>query len=138
MQVGYVICDYLGCGKVHTITDEKDLIPNCGRCKRVHYCGKECQRAAWSSHREGCGNSDKCRYHEIIKLLKTEAAGIIKSLSDGKDYVMLQDNESCDVLITGEKKDIMAVVPEEVSKNVALRENCVVIHVRGMWLLYGR
>ena len=26
----------------------------CLRCERDHYCGKECQRAAWPTHKRGC------------------------------------------------------------------------------------
>jgi uncharacterized C2H2 Zn-finger protein len=26
----------------------------CGRCKKVSYCSKECQRAAWKSHKKKC------------------------------------------------------------------------------------
>lgn len=39
------VCQH--CGK-------RGHLPRCGRCKMVRYCGAECQRADWSTHKPHC------------------------------------------------------------------------------------
>ena len=45
------ICCLEGCGKIETI---EQAFPRCGRCGTVVYCSKDCQRAAWPTHKVGC------------------------------------------------------------------------------------
>jgi hypothetical protein len=41
----------LGCASCGIVTGE---LKRCGRCKAVVYCGPECQRKHWSSHKSVC------------------------------------------------------------------------------------
>jgi len=36
-------------------------MPQCGRCKSVHYCSRECQRAAWASHKWACNAQSRAK-----------------------------------------------------------------------------
>merc|ERR1719253_613539 len=48
----FFTCDY--CGK----TDTKKLMV-CARCKKVSYCSKDCQKAAWPAHKKNsCVKAD--------------------------------------------------------------------------------
>lgn len=46
---GLACCDQ--CGSL-AVAGKKLMF--CGRCKKVMYCGKECQRSAWPSHKAKC------------------------------------------------------------------------------------
>jgi hypothetical protein len=39
-------CDHHGCEKLSTTV--------CGRCKKVHYCGRAHQIASWKAHKQSC------------------------------------------------------------------------------------
>lgn len=39
------------CGTEHI---NKPKLPLCGRCKTTRYCGKDCQRIHWSTHKRDC------------------------------------------------------------------------------------
>ncbi|KIK63636.1 hypothetical protein GYMLUDRAFT_40705 [Collybiopsis luxurians FD-317 M1] len=41
------------CAHCETVSKDKDL-QQCGRCKLVFYCGRECQRKAWPTHKIYC------------------------------------------------------------------------------------
>ena len=43
-------CAYPGCG-VYLRNGSKK---RCGRCRRVYYCGRTCQRAHWKAHKPSC------------------------------------------------------------------------------------
>lgn len=62
-------CAYWRCGKWEEFTRQ---FAKCRRCRRTKYCSKECQKAAWGSHRFWCvaaeasdgdaGSSDRHRH----------------------------------------------------------------------------
>ena len=33
----------------------------CGKCKQVHYCGRECQRQHWAAHKQECAGCERKR-----------------------------------------------------------------------------
>ena len=33
----------------------------CGKCKQVHYCGRECQRQHWAAHKQECAGCERER-----------------------------------------------------------------------------
>jgi hypothetical protein len=33
---------------------DKPATNQCGKCKKIRYCGIECQRAHWKQHKSGC------------------------------------------------------------------------------------
>ena len=39
-------------GKCAQCSNLGDL--RCGKCKQVHYCSKECQKAHWATHKQTC------------------------------------------------------------------------------------
>ena len=41
-------CDH--CRAIKTLRE----LPRCSRCRQVRYCQRECQRAAWGGHKQGC------------------------------------------------------------------------------------
>ena len=44
------------------------MLKACGRCKRVSFCGKECQAKAWPTHRARCSAplaADSCGVAEL-------------------------------------------------------------------------
>ncbi|CEM13898.1 unnamed protein product [Vitrella brassicaformis CCMP3155] len=43
------------CGKKpEDVPDGVGVFPKCNRCKLVSYCGTECQRSDWPSHKDKC------------------------------------------------------------------------------------
>ena len=38
----------------YKLCERKGVDMRCGKCKSVHYCGRECQKADWPSHRDHC------------------------------------------------------------------------------------
>ena len=54
-------CDY--CKKASDV--KLDL---CGRCRKVAFCGKECQRAAWKAHRLVCTPTDEWTKRKQLEL----------------------------------------------------------------------
>jgi ankyrin repeat protein len=46
-----LVCDH--CGKTAEEASVRSL-KDCGKCYVVRYCGKKCQLAAWSEHKEAC------------------------------------------------------------------------------------
>lgn len=47
-------CHGPGCAKYEYQLVEGQKLSVCGRCKMVHYCGKECQTADWATHKKVC------------------------------------------------------------------------------------
>jgi len=39
------------------VCEKVDGSMRCAGCKQVNYCGKECQRKDWKSHKSVCGKS---------------------------------------------------------------------------------
>jgi hypothetical protein len=48
----HVTCDH--CDKTET---KRGKMKECGRCRSVFYCSKDCQRAAWKKHKKTCSTS---------------------------------------------------------------------------------
>jgi ankyrin repeat protein len=46
-----VRCGYSKCGRSE---EDGETFNRCSRCKKVHYCGRECQRADWPKHKAAC------------------------------------------------------------------------------------
>ena len=43
------------CGKLNAeLSKEKKKLKTCGKCKKVAYCSKECQKEDWKDHKEDC------------------------------------------------------------------------------------
>eukprot|EP01128_Nolandella_sp_AFSM9_P011568 TRINITY_DN833_c0_g1_i1.p1 TRINITY_DN833_c0_g1~~TRINITY_DN833_c0_g1_i1.p1 ORF type:complete len:162 (+),score=40.55 TRINITY_DN833_c0_g1_i1:24-488(+) len=47
----------------------------CVSCKAVTYCGAECQKADWSSHKSVCKNVKKGNAQGVYKVIQTEGEG---------------------------------------------------------------
>lgn len=45
----------MDCAKCYKMPQGGDSFPLCKRCRRVRYCGVECQRADWPRHKVECG-----------------------------------------------------------------------------------
>lgn len=44
------VCDH--CGKTQAVLGKK--LKRCQRCMKTYYCGKDCQKSAWSQHKKVC------------------------------------------------------------------------------------
>ncbi|KAJ7577397.1 hypothetical protein C8J56DRAFT_970759 [Mycena floridula] len=47
-----------GCFYCQTRTSKKCTLKQCGRCKTVWYCSRECQAKDWKDHKKTCGKTD--------------------------------------------------------------------------------
>ena len=50
----YTTCAHAACGKVEATPGEFAL---CSRCKQARFCSKDCQTAAWKTHKQVCGTN---------------------------------------------------------------------------------
>ncbi|KAF9459153.1 hypothetical protein BDZ94DRAFT_1312614 [Collybia nuda] len=50
----YLACMLQRCWKCHAKPPDKGTLQRCGGCKRVAYCGNECQREDWMQHKAFC------------------------------------------------------------------------------------
>ena len=41
--------------------NQTDAKFHCGKCKKVHYCSQDCQKADWKHHRQTCGEDDSVK-----------------------------------------------------------------------------
>ena len=46
----------------------------CGRCKKVAYCDRDCQKTHWTAHKAFCQSEEKSPWYENDKLWDTKAA----------------------------------------------------------------
>jgi len=44
----------LQCNSCRRLAGSSESFSKCGRCKAVYYCGRECQKRDWPSHRPNC------------------------------------------------------------------------------------
>ena len=42
------------CNSCNRLQTSSESFSKCGRCKEMFYCGRECQKKGWSSHRSNC------------------------------------------------------------------------------------
>jgi hypothetical protein len=49
----YLATTTKGCHECGVTGDEKELLM-CARCHQAQYCGPECQKAAWKTHKPDC------------------------------------------------------------------------------------
>ena len=50
-----------------------DNLSACSRCRAAYYCGRDCQRAAWSAgHKEACRKPEERRIGDIMRLINLE------------------------------------------------------------------
>jgi len=47
-------CGHLGCTNLAGISDTDVRVERCSGCHTVRFCGAECSKAAWRSHRAAC------------------------------------------------------------------------------------
>jgi hypothetical protein len=40
------------------LSKEEKKLKTCGKCKRVAYCSKECQKEDWKDHKKNCRPAD--------------------------------------------------------------------------------
>ena len=38
---------------------KREKMQKCGRCKKAHYCSKECQAQAWPEHKKACKKRER-------------------------------------------------------------------------------
>lgn len=43
----------------------RSSVQHCGRCKRVHYCSRQCQRRDWPNHSRRCVPAKDCALCEV-------------------------------------------------------------------------
>jgi hypothetical protein len=48
-------CSHIGCSSMQGASEPQLGGQGCSRCKTAVYCGRDCQRADWPQHKEGCG-----------------------------------------------------------------------------------
>ena len=52
------------CAQCSNLGDQR-----CGKCKQVHYCSKECQKAHWATHKQTCTRVSNQESTEIFGVL---------------------------------------------------------------------
>ena len=45
----------LDCARCYKLPPGEESFPQCAKCRRVRYCGAECQKADWPRHKVECG-----------------------------------------------------------------------------------
>lgn len=59
---------------------EKPGTPTCARCQGARYCSKDCQRAAWSSHKTSCTASRR----RVVAALDPEGGRLLEA--DAREF----------------------------------------------------
>jgi hypothetical protein len=64
-----------GCSKCRKAPAAGTKMHVCSRCKHVHYCNVECQRADWASHKLDCKEMVKSHERSAVALASDKAVG---------------------------------------------------------------
>ncbi|KAI0074651.1 hypothetical protein K474DRAFT_1516669 [Panus rudis PR-1116 ss-1] len=60
---------------------EKEKLKRCSRCRFVKYCSRDCQKAAWPTHKRGCSD----RFQKTLAVNKT-AAQVNRDITTWLDF----------------------------------------------------
>ncbi|MCJ1249220.1 hypothetical protein MMC30_006443 [Trapelia coarctata] len=63
----------------------------CAGCKNTHYCGKECQKSAWKTHKLTCTKAQKHNCFIIRALPKSDALPVFNQVPEQIEPLHLQN-----------------------------------------------
>ena len=54
-----ILLDILEKNRTCIVCDKKTDLKNCGKCKQVHYCSRDCQKNDWREHKKTCSSEQQ-------------------------------------------------------------------------------